>query len=226
MSIIYLCGIGKYVRFKYNSRMILTYHEGACIKATAGDLALVFSPVSKDSKNFKPVNFGADIAFVSLQHPDMDGADEASRGEKEPFVVYGPGEYEHSDITIAGFLTKSTYAGKERFNTVYALTLDGISILYLGALGEAHLPAEVLEMDAPDIVFVPVMGDGVLSPTEAQKLAVKLEAKIVIPILYDKDTLKEFLKEAGEDSVKPVDKITLKPKDIAGKEGEVIVLSA
>ncbi|MHB1086252.1 MAG: hypothetical protein ACYCZ0_00710, partial [Minisyncoccota bacterium] len=38
--------------------MILTFHEGACIKASAGDTTIVFSPVSKASKNFKPVNFG------------------------------------------------------------------------------------------------------------------------------------------------------------------------
>ena len=59
---------------------------------------------------------------------------------------------------------------------------------------------------------------------EAQKLAVKLEAKIVIPVLYDEKSLKQFLKEAGED-VRPVEKLTVKPRDVAGKESEVVVLS-
>ena len=36
---------------------------------------------------------------------------------------------------------------------------------------------------------------------------------------------KTFLKEAGED-VKPVDKLTIKRKDLEGKEGEIVVLSA
>lgn len=206
--------------------MILTYHEGACIRASAGDTTIVFGPVAKESKNFKPVNFGADIAFISLKHPDMDGGFEAKRGDKEPFVIEGPGEYEISGITIAGFPTKSTYAGTERINTVYALTFDGISLLYLGALGENNLPAEVLEMDSPDIVFVPISGDGTLNASEAQKLAVKLEAKLVVPILYDGPTLKQFFKEAGEEGVKPVDKLTLKPRDLVGKEGDVVVLSA
>jgi hypothetical protein len=48
----------------------------------------------------------------------------------------------------------------------------------------------------------------------------------VIPILYDDKTLKTFLKEAGSDGVKPVDKLTLKPRDLAGKQGEVVVLSS
>ena len=214
--------------------MILTYHEGACIRASAGETTVVFGPVSKKSKEFKPVNFGADIALVSLNHPDMNAADEAARGEKEPFSIIGPGEYEISGITIAGFGAKSSYGGdpstklgaSECINTVYSLIFDGISLLYLGALGTVELPAELLEMDSPDVLFVPISGEGTLGPAEAQKLAVKLEAKIVIPILYTEKTLKQFLKEAGEENVKPVDKLTIKPRDIVGKEGDVVVLSS
>ena len=184
--------------FQYNWLMILTYHEGACIRASAGETTVVFGPVSKKSKQFKPVNFGADIALVSLNHPDMNAADEAARGEKEPFAVIGPGEYEISGITIAGFGAKSSYGGEEKISTVYSLIFDGISLLHLGALGTNDLPAELLEMDSPDVLFVPIGGGGTLGPSEAQKLAVKLEAKIVIPILYTEKTLKQFLKEAGE----------------------------
>jgi len=61
--------------------MILTFHEGACIRASAGETTLVFGPVSKGSKNFKPTNFGADVAFISLNHPDMNGSAEAGRGD-------------------------------------------------------------------------------------------------------------------------------------------------
>ncbi len=205
--------------------MILTYHEGACIRASAGDTTIVFGPVSKRSKNFKPVNFGADVAIVSLNHPDMNAAHEASRGEKEPFAVLGPGEYEISGITVAGFTAESNYGGEKRINTVYALTFDGISLLYLGALGTSALPSDVLEMDAPDVLFVPICGEGALGPSEAQKLAVNLEAKIVIPILYNEKTLKQFLKEAGEEKVAPTDKLTIKKRDTVGKEGDVVVLS-
>lgn len=206
--------------------MILTFHEGACIRASAGDTTLVFGPVSKQSKNFKPTNFGADVAFVSFNHPDMNGVAEAGRGDKQPFAVFGPGEYEVTDVTAAGFPSGSTYGGEGKINTVYSVHFDGMSLLYLGALGDLDLPSDVLEMDAPDILIVPVGGNGSLSPAEAAKLAVKLEAKIVIPILYDDKTLKQFLKEAGDEKVTPVDKITLKVRDLADKEGDVIVLSS
>src|SRR5580704_4751606 len=67
--------------------MILTFHEGACVRAQAGDTTLVFGPVSKNSKNFKPTNFGADVAFVSFNNADMNGSEEAGRGDKQPFVI-------------------------------------------------------------------------------------------------------------------------------------------
>ena len=204
--------------------MILTFHEGACIRAQAGDTTLVFGPVSKSSKHFKPTNFGADVAFISFDHPDMNGAEEAGRGDKQPFVISGPGEYEIKDMTAAGFPAGSAYGGERKSNTVYSIHFDGLSLMYLGALGGLDLPAEVLEMDSPDILIVPVGGAGALSPAEAQKLAVKLEAKIVIPVLHDEKSLRQFLKEAGE-SVSPVEKLTVKPRDVVGKESEVVVLS-
>ena len=218
--------------------MILTYHSGACIRASAGDTALVFGPVSKQSKNFKPTNFGADVAFIPLNHPDMNGAEEASRGEKKPFVIFGPGEYEVSarggsssggkdsiPVTASGFPTRSRHNEKDLINTVYSLKFDGLNVLYLGALATPELPAELLEMDEPDVLIIPVGGGHMLTPADAQKLAVKLEAKIVIPIMYDDKSLKQFLKEAGEEGTKPVDKLTVKPRDVADKQNEVVVLS-
>ena len=218
------------------SNMIITFHEGSCVRISAGDTTLVLGPVSKQSKDFKPTNFGADVAFVSLNNADMNGVEEAGRGDKQPFAVMGPGEYEVKDITVSGYPSKSSYGGSEKINTVYSLHFDGLSVLYLGALGDTNLPKEILEMDSPDVLIIPVGGKGALSPAEAQKLAVKLEAKIIIPILYDlpapggsrqagDKTLKQFLKESGEEGTKPVEKLTLKPRDVIGKENEVVVLS-
>lgn len=205
--------------------MILTYHEGGCIRASAGDTTVVFGPVSKASKNFKPVNFGADVAFVSFNHADMNGAEEAARGDKQPFVISGPGEYEVKEIAASGFPAGSTYGGEGKINTVYSIHFDGLNVMYLGALGDLDLPKELLEMDSPDVLITPVGGNGTLSAAEAAKLAVKLEAKIIIPILYDDKSLKQFLKEAGAEGTKPEEKLTIKPRDVASKQNEVVVLA-
>lgn len=212
----------------YTPAMIATYHGVGCIKLTAGDTTLVFDPISKQSKH-KAVSFGADIAFISLNHPDMNGADQAARGEKQPFVIRGPGEYEVSSVFAAGFPTTSEYGGESRINTVYALQFDGLSILNLGALSTPALPSAITEdMDSVDILFVPIGGSGVLSPSEAHKLAISLEAKVIIPTHWaetgEKDALKMFLKEAGSDKNEPVEKYTVKPKDILQSAGDVVVL--
>lgn len=204
--------------------MILTYHGGACVKASAGDTAIVFGPISKQSKNFKPISFGCDIAFVPVNHPDMNGSEEASRGDRACFAITGPGEYEVAGLSAAGFASQSEYDGEERINTIYSVHFDGFSILYLGAL-IGDIPKEVLEMDAPDVLIVPVSGQGTLSPAEAHKIAVKLEAKIVIPVLGSDALNTQLIKEAGTENVVPLEKLTIKPKDVADKENEVVILS-
>jgi L-ascorbate metabolism protein UlaG (beta-lactamase superfamily) len=120
-------------------------------------------------------------------------------------------------------------AGKG-INTIYSVALEGMNLCFLGALGTATLPpAAKQELDDIDILFVPIGGDGVLGYEEAYKLALQLGPKAVIPMHYGdiggKDALKAFLKEAGE-TVTAQDKLTIKKKDLEGKEGEIIVLSA
>jgi len=206
--------------------MILTYHDGYCVRASAGDTTVVFGPVSKQSKKFKPTNFGADVAFVSVNHPDMNGVEEAGRGDRQPFRVSGPGEYEIKDVTALGFGSTSQYGGEQRINTLYSVTFDGLTVMYAGAAGTTTLPKDIEEMDSPDVLIVPVGGDGSLTPAEAQKLAVNLEAKIVIPVAYDEKSLKLFLKEAGAEGTSAEEKLTIKKKDVVGKQGEVVVLKA
>ena len=122
------------------------------------------------------------------------------------------------------------YDGEKRINTVYAVALEGMNLCFLGALSFPELPADLKEeLDEIDILFVPIGGDGVLAPAAANKLAVALEPHLVIPIHFEgmgsAGVLKQFLKEAGEEKSAPQDKLTLKKKDLEGKEGEVIVLS-
>ena len=210
--------------------MIISYLGGECVKVQQGDLVLVFNPPSKDSK-VKVVRFGADLALVSLNHSDMNGASSVSHGEREPFVIAGPGEYETQGVVIRGIASESNYGGEKRINTVYTVALEGMKLAFLGALGKTELTSALKEaLGDLDILFVPIGGEGSLAPAEAYKLAVALEARLIIPIhfagLGEAGALKAFLKEAGEEKLAAVEKLTLKKKDLEGKEGEVAVLSA
>ena len=68
--------------------MVITHHGGQCFKVTLGDLTLVFDPVSKNG-TLPGDRFGADIALVSRNHPDMNGVAEVAYGEKVPFEPVG-----------------------------------------------------------------------------------------------------------------------------------------
>lgn len=207
--------------------MIINYLGGEFVKIQFGDTILALNPVSKDS-TLKTSKFGADIVLISLNHADFNGIDQVTFGEKKPFVMNGPGEYEVRGVFVKGLASESGYDGEKRINTIYSIALEGMNICFLGAISTEQLPKDADEaIDDVDILFVPIGGDGVLNPVEAYKLAVSIGPKIIIPIHYGdigtKDALKAFLKEAGENP-KPESKLTLKRKDLEGKEADVVVL--
>jgi L-ascorbate metabolism protein UlaG (beta-lactamase superfamily) len=67
---------------------------------------------------------------------------------------------------------------------------------------------------------------GTMDHAAAYKLAVQLEPKVVVPMHYDEKSLKAFLKEAGAEDTKPLERLTVKKKDLDSKEAEVIVLQS
>ena len=118
--------------------------------------------------------------------------------EKSGFIIDGPGEYEIKNIFIKGFLDRT-----------FLITFEGIKLCFLGSKADQE------EIEDIDILFV---------RPDAYKAAVALEPAVIIPMNYDKSTLAQFLKEAGEDKIEPLDKFVVKKKDLEGMESEVIVL--
>jgi L-ascorbate metabolism protein UlaG (beta-lactamase superfamily) len=226
------------MRLKYDEfcatiyAMVITHHGGQCFKVTLGDLTLVFDPIGKGA-TLPAARFGADIALVSRNHLDMNGVSEVTYGEKVPFAITGPGEYERQGIVVQGFLSSSEYGlkkGEERaVNTIYSVQIEDMTLVHLGALVDGEIPKEAREnIDEIDVLFVPVGGGGVLSPAAAHELAVSLEPKIIIPMhwsgLGEAGALEAFLKKSGNGSEK-VDKLTLKRKDLIGRDGSIIVVT-
>ncbi|KKR29905.1 MAG: hypothetical protein A3A96_01370 [Candidatus Zambryskibacteria bacterium RIFCSPLOWO2_01_FULL_39_39] len=213
--------------------MIISYQGVQSFKVQFGDTVLAFDPVSKKSK-FKVSNFGADIALISLNHPDMNGTSQVNRGEKQAFIINGPGEYEIQGVFIKGLPSSSNYpsnfSGQEegaKINTIYTVNFENMNLCFLGALGSAKIPSETKAgIDGVDILFVPIGGPstGILSPAEAYKFAVSLEPSIIVPMNFDGTSLKSFLKEGGSEGLKPIEKLTVKKKDLEGKGGEIILL--
>lgn len=204
--------------------MVITHHDGQCFKVSFGDVTLAFDPISKKSK-LTEVKFGADIALVSTRHADFNGVEQAAHGDKVPFVIDHAGEYEVGDVTVRGFGVGTTYDKEPRINTIYQVQLEGMNLVFLGALTEPEIDPKILgELSDIDILFVPIGGGDVLEAPQAAKLATKLEANLIIPMNYDKAAVEAFLKDMGSDNGKPVDKLTVKKKDVLEMSGEVVVL--
>ena len=214
--------------------MVITHHGGQCFKVTFGDLTLVFDPISKNA-TLPSVRFGADIALVSRNHPDMNGVAEVTYGDKQPFAITGPGEYEYGGVTVQGFLTHSNYPASPKashgdfVNTMYSVKLEGMTLVHLGALSDTALPADAKEaIDEIDVLFLPVGGEGVLDAAQAVKLATMLEPKIIVPMHWsgmgEGKALEAYLKEEGEKAEK-MDKLTLKKKDVLDKDGVIMVIT-
>lgn len=175
--------------------MVITSQGEDSFKITQGELGVALNPKSKIS---------ADITLFSSVRNETS--------EKSGFVIHSPGEYEVKEVSIKGFASTGETS---KINTIYVVNIEGMNLCFLGELAGTELPPETKEsLEDIDILFAPV---------SAYKLAVSLEPSIIIPTRYTPETLKKFLKDAGE-NVAPIDKLVVKKKDLEGKEGEIVVL--
>jgi L-ascorbate metabolism protein UlaG (beta-lactamase superfamily) len=207
--------------------MVISYYGLECFKVQFGELTIAFNPPAKEAAHKSP-KFGADIVFVSLPHQDFNGVGQVAFGEKVPFAIEGPGEYELKGITGQGFPIATKYDGDNRIGAVYKVTLESMMLAFLGPLPNASARSAHAKsaLEGADILFVPIGGGEVLDPSAAHKLAVSLEPRLIVPMHYEEKgkELTQFLKECGQSSAS-VEKLTLKKKDVEKKKGEVVCLS-
>lgn len=205
--------------------MIITYFGKQFFKIQQGETVIALNPISKQSKTVaKPARFGSQIVLSSIHHPDFNGIEQVTYADQVPMVIDGPGDYEVKEIFIKGVGIKTTVEKKEYINTVYSFSVEDISLLTLGALSQTLPASERQDIDAPDILFVPLGGDA-LDPKDAYKLAVSFEPSVIIPMDYDEKSLSVFLKEAGISKKEEVDKLVIKKKELLAMQSEVVLLA-
>ena len=206
--------------------MIITYLGKQFFKIQRGDLTIALNPISKNSKHNKKIStFGANIVLINVNHPDFNGIDTVTYGDTKPFVISGPGDYEINGIFIKGIMTDGIIDGKKCINTIYSLVVDNINLCFLGSLFSKELTSEAREeIDNPDILFTLVGGS--LNSSESYKLSTSFSPKVIIPMYYNDQSLKTFLKEGGEEKIEMLDKLTIKKKDLEEKDDEIIVLNS
>ncbi len=136
----------------------------------------------------------------------------------EPRLVTGPGEYEISGVLIIGVATfhDMEQGGKRGRNTIYLIEIDDISVCHLGDLGHVLTAEQVEEIDAVDVLLLPVGGVSTINAPIAAEIVRQLEPKAVVPmhfktpaLSWELEPVERFLKEIGVKQVDSQPKLSL-----------------
>ncbi len=181
-----------------------------------------FNPLTPES-GLKPIKKESDILI--LNH------DFKIEKNNNSFLVNSPGEYEIKDIFINGLYSFDDN-NKLDANIIYLLEGNDLKICHLGLLQQKELTKEQLnELGDVDILLVPIGGARSIEAKDAVKIVSQIEPKIIIPMYYQIGHLKEkledlnsFLKILGIKSVEPLNKFSIKKKELLTDEPKVIIL--
>jgi len=147
------------------------------------------------------------------------------------FLIDGPGEYDVKGVYIQGV---QEFGGKGEVleNTIYIIEAEDIKICHLGLLLQNELSSEELnKIGEIDILMLPIGNKETIGPKEAVKIMSQIEPKITIPMYYRVPNLKTklekldgFLNLLGIKSLAPVQKLSMKKKDLPAEEAKIVVL--
>lgn len=212
------------------------FHGQACVRVKGRAATVIFDPYEPNFIGLKPLKLEADIVCVTHGHGDHNNiASVKGVGEKSPFVINGPGEYEISGVNIVGVDSyHDDNQGTERGrNTIYQATVDEINLVHLGDLGQKKLTqAQIEYLSGCDVLFIPVGGVYTIEAKDAPDIIAQLEPRMVVPIHYKLPGLKvdlgevsDFLKVMGKENIEPAQKLSIS-RDRLPEELEVTVLAA
>lgn len=203
----------------------------SCFKIKGKNASVIIDPFDPEFTGLKlPKEMSADLLLVTHQHRDHNFISPVTGS---PLIISGPGEYEKLGVSVIGI---GAFHDKEKgavkgVNTIYQITMDGISLVHLGDLGHVLTESQLNGIDATDILMIPVGGGPTIDIEDAAKVVAQLEPKIVIPMHFKTEGLKfelsgvaPFLKEMGAENTLPQPKLSL-TRDKLPESTTVVVLS-
>lgn len=217
--------------------MQITWYGQACFKVVSGDTAIVISPFQKGI-GLNPPRGKMDVVLLS-----NDGSDGDATVPEGSIVISGEGEYEVKGVLINSFSFFHAHEGASamRRSTVYTIVVEGVTLCHLDNATPKQVDAILEKIGEVDVLMVPVGGAHrvgkeeihMLDAEAAASLVGEIEPRIVIPMYYKVPGLTvslnnadAFLKAMGAlHGDGPVDKLTLKKKDLPQEETKVTVLS-
>ena len=136
----------------------------------------------------------------------------------DQLVIAGPGEYEVGGVELTGIS-----AGQG--STVYAITIDGVSVGVMGEPIEDLTEKKIERIDSLDVLFVPCAKKSLEKLKLYLSWAKKWGVNYVIPVGYEsEDELKTFLDVVDREDLLPVASLKISRDELP--EGlEVVVLN-
>jgi len=213
--------------------MTINWYGHSCFKITnqGGRLIIITDPFDKKI-GLNPPRCSADIVTVSHQHYDHNNVSAITGMESsQPFIIDSPGEYEIKGVSVVGCPSFHDKEEKEQ-NIIYLIEVDKIRICHLGDFGQDKLSNKQIEkIGSVDVLMIPIGGKYTIDAKRAVKIINQIEPGVIIPMHYkipglkmDVDDAQDFIKEMGLNGIEAVDKLTLKKKELLGKEREVIIM--
>lgn len=199
-----------------------------CFRIKAREATILTDPVGKNT-GYTLGRQSADI--VTMSHEHRGHANTASV-KSDYTLIDAPGEYELHRVSLIGL---RTLHGPDRssdlgYNTVFVFELEGIRFAHLGDLGHALGDDEQEALEGVDIVFAPVGGGPLLSPSDMAEVVGTISPKLVIPMQFrtpegdsKRDTAESFAKQLGLELPAAVEKLVVKPSDL-GEQMQIAVL--
>ncbi len=225
--------------------MHLTWLGLSAFKIESKDAVIVTDPFAPPHAE-KTLRAKADLVTVS--NPEDDAHNHVSAILGSPFVIDTPGEFEVKGVYVQGIglwrqeaesaterprSRKQSAASSEQAaaaSTVCTFELEGMRLAHLGDLRGVP-PADVLErIDGVDLLFIPVGGGTTLEPDAAMKVVNAVEPRVVVPMHFRSEGLRDkllpadvFLREIGASKVEPLERATIKKRDLT-EEGTTVML--
>lgn len=206
--------------------MELQYHGANCVRVVTKKAILVIDD-----------NL-AELGLKSVTKPDNVTLRTAA-GLKTPvgrLLLEEPGEYEVADISVQGIAARGHMdeeSGQEA--TMYKIVFDDIRLVVTGHIYPELNEAQLERLGTVDVLMVPVGGSGyTLDPAGALQVIRKMTPKLVIPVHYADEQIKypvpqqdltEVLKELAMEPKETVDKLKLKPADLATDVTQLVILN-
>jgi len=201
--------------FRY---MNITWFGQSCFqivspKGKDGSVKIVIDPLAAETGLTMPKTEADILIFTEKKY----SAERIKNSDY--FLINEPGEYDIKDVFIQGISVDSN---------IYVLETEGMRLCHLGCIKQKELTSsQVDKIGDIDILMVPVGEDA----QAAFKIVKQIEPRLVIPMCYHIPKIKiklnkldDFLKVMGEKTIEPVNKLSIKKKDLPKEGRELVIL--